>query len=94
MLTNIDRKVALRGAMLLLLALSVAACANQPAPEVTHPLPGLLWGLVHGFLAPISFIGSLFLDMRMYAFPNDGLWYDFGFVAGSGILFGGGSRAV
>lgn len=91
---KIDKKLALRGAMLLLLTLSVAACANQPTPQVTHPLPGLLWGLVHGFLAPLSFIGSLFLDMRMYAFPNDGLWYDFGFVVGSGILFGGGSRAV
>lgn len=91
---KIDRKGALRGAMLLLLALSVAACANQPAPMVTQPLPGLLWGLAHGFLAPLSFIGSLFLDMRMYAFPNDGLWYDFGFVVGSGILFGGGSRAI
>ncbi|MFV3076960.1 hypothetical protein [Niveispirillum fermenti] len=89
-----DAKPVMRAAMLLLLALSVTACANQPSPDVVQPLPGLLWGVVHGFLAPLSFIGSLFLDIRMYAFPNDGLWYDAGFVLGSGILFGGGSRAV
>jgi len=29
----------------------------------------------------------------MYAVNNNGGWYDFGFVLGAGILFGGGSRA-
>lgn len=87
-------KQALRIGMLLLLAASMAACAHQPAVNSAVAIPGILWGLLHGFIAPISFVGSLFLDVRMYAFPNDGLWYDFGFVLGSGILFGGGSRAV
>lgn len=88
------KKQIVRIGMLLLLAVTVTACANQPTPTSVQPLPGLLWGLVHGFLAPFTFIGSLFLDMRIYAFPNNGLWYDFGFVLGSGILFGGGSRSI
>jgi hypothetical protein len=29
----------------------------------------------------------------MYAVNNNGGWYDFGFVIGTGILFGGGSSA-
>jgi hypothetical protein len=29
----------------------------------------------------------------MYAKNNNGGWYDFGFVLGSGILFGGGVKA-
>jgi hypothetical protein len=29
----------------------------------------------------------------MYGVNNNGGWYDFGFVIGAGIIFGGGSRA-
>jgi hypothetical protein len=51
-----------------------------------------LW---HGLIAPISFFGSLVSDnIAMYAMNNNGGWYDFGFVIGAGILFGGGSRAA
>jgi hypothetical protein len=32
-------------------------------------------------------------SIAMYAVNNNGGWYDFGFVLGAGILFGGGSRA-
>ena len=28
----------------------------------------------------------------MYAVNNNGGWYDFGFVLGAGILFGGGGK--
>jgi hypothetical protein len=62
-------------------ALCLVACASQPAP-VSHQVPGLLAGFFHGFIAIISLIGSLFLDIRIYEFPNGGFWYDFGFVAG------------
>ena len=55
---------------------------------------GFLSGLWHGIIAPVSFFGSLFSDsIAMYAVNNNGGWYDFGFVLGAGILFGGGSRA-
>ena len=53
--------------------------------------PYTFWGgLWHGIIAPFSFIGSLFMeDVAMYALNNNGSWYDFGFVLGAGILFGG-----
>jgi len=61
---------------------------------VTDEPYGFLWGLWHGLIAPISFIGSLIWDdIAMYAVNNNGGWYDFGFVLGAGILFGGGGKA-
>lgn len=55
---------------------------------------GFWSGLWHGIIAPLSFIGSLLSDkIAMYAINNNGAWYNFGFVLGAGILFGGGSKA-
>jgi L-amino acid N-acyltransferase YncA len=34
-------------------------------------------GLLHGLVAPFALIGSLFYDVRIYAVPNSGSWYDF-----------------
>lgn len=51
-------------------------------------------GLLHGALAPISFVGSLFLnDVAIYAVPNNGGWYDFGFLMGLCVWAGGGAAA-
>jgi hypothetical protein len=51
-------------------------------------------GLWHGIVSPFSFIGSLFSDnIALYAVNNNGGWYDFGFVLGAGILFGGSTSA-
>jgi hypothetical protein len=84
---------------ILLLAVSVfllTACAdvtNIDACKTTDPY-GFLGGLWHGIIAPVSFFLSLFMDdVAMYAVNNNGGWYDFGFVLGAGILFGGGSQA-
>lgn len=73
-----------------------ASCA-----EVSHvqnclvdPPYGFWSGLWHGCIAPFSFFGSLFSDkIAMYAINNNGAWYNFGFVLGAGIIFGGGSKA-
>lgn len=73
-----------------------SACADKADVQacVTAAPYGFLGGLWHGIIAPLSFFGSLFIDnVAMYAVNNNGGWYDFGFVLGAGILFGGGSRA-
>ena len=81
---------------LLLIVLLLTGCADVTAIEecVTTTPYGFWGGLWHGMIAPFSFIGSLIWDdIAMYAVNNTGNWYNFGFVLGSGILFGGGSKA-
>lgn len=74
----------------------LSSCADViPIDECLYDEPyGFLGGLWHGIIAPFSFIGSLFFDdIAMYAVNNNGNWYNFGFVIGAGILFGGSSKA-
>ena len=73
------------GAVLLMAAVG---CAHQPTPTEIDP-PGFLMGFVHGFLILFSLIGSIFKDVRIYAFPNSGGWYDFGFFLGAAFFLGG-----
>ena len=42
---------------------------------------------------PFSFIASFFTDVRIYSFPNAGRWYDFGFIIGAMMIWGGGGAA-
>jgi hypothetical protein len=75
-----------------LIVLIVASCtATQPhIVSFVKCGPGFWKGLWHGFIAPISFIVSLFSDhLRIYAYPNAGKWYDFGFMLGIGGFSGG-----
>jgi hypothetical protein len=62
-------------------SLYLAACATQPDPAV-HQAPGIFIGFLHGFIAIPSLVGSLFMQIRIYEFPNSGFGYDFGFVTG------------
>ncbi len=75
-------------ACVIAIALLISGCAHQPKPLAYEP-PGFWSGLLHGFLILFSFIGSLFTDVRIYAFPNSGGWYDFGYLIGAAIFFGG-----
>ena len=74
-----------------LLMLLVAGCAHQP-PAPGSDLPGFFLGLLQGYISLFSLIGSLFFDVRIYAFPNSGWWYDLGFVLGVMAFYGSGSR--
>lgn len=74
------------------LAALVSACARQIDAGVSAApdTPGFLWGMWHGFIFPWSWIGSLFSpDIAVYAVPNSGGWYDFGFFLGITVLGGG-----
>jgi hypothetical protein len=72
-----------RAGLLAVVVLMVyAGCATQPPTTVVES-PGFLMGLVHGIVVPFSFVGSLLSrDIRVYAFPNSGILYDFGFLLG------------
>lgn len=80
----------------LAVGLLFSSCAEVADIEgcVTAEPYSFLFGLWHGVIAPVSFVLSVFFeDIAMYAVNNTGGWYDFGFVLGAGILFGGGGNA-
>ena len=85
--------ISVAAVILLLTAVSCAETVDIKSCVTDEPA-GFLKGLWHGIIAPISFFVSLFSDhVAIYAVNNNGGWYDFGFVIGAGILFGGGGRA-
>jgi len=78
-------------ALLIGCTLLLASCATQPAPDALDP-PGFFSGLWNGFTIFFALIGHLFDDsIRIYAFPNSGGWYDFGFFLGACIFGGAGA---
>ncbi len=82
------------------MALLLAACAAGANPEAGVPgtdgdVAGFWLGLWHGLIAPITFIVSLFSDtVNIYEVHNNGNWYNFGFILGAGVWFGGGSQSA
>ena len=85
--------------LLLLGALFMMSCAGGPntAAHIAASdgnLAGFWLGLWDGMIAPITFIISLFSNnVSFYEVHNNGGWYNFGFVLGAGILFGGSGSA-
>ena len=73
--------------------LLLSACAAQQSADAVAPAaPGFWLGLWHGFIFPIAWIVSLFADkVAIYAVPNSGGWYDFGYFLGI-VVFGVGAR--
>jgi hypothetical protein len=76
------------------LCLALTACATQPETAVPEAPPGFLKGLWHGFIMLFSLIGSAFMDVRIYAYPNQGGWYDLGFFIGAAMFLGGGGAST
>ncbi|RIA35436.1 hypothetical protein DFR49_4213 [Hephaestia caeni] len=73
---------------------ALAACARQVSSAVEHgaDTPGFLLGLWHGFIFPVAWVLSLFMpDVAIYAVPNNGGWYDFGYFVGI-VFLGVGAR--
>jgi hypothetical protein len=81
--------------ILVLLVLALTGCAPGPnkltgSPDQEGEVSGFWRGLWQGIIAPITFIISLFSDkVDMYEVHNNGGWYNFGFLLGMMIIFGG-----
>ncbi|WP_301074929.1 hypothetical protein [Sphingomonas sp.] len=78
------------------LAVLLAGCATQVSSAVAHTpdTPGFLLGLWHGFIFPVAWLLSLFMpDVAIYAVPNNGGWYDFGYFVGI-VFLGVGARST
>ena len=83
----------MKRALALVLILALTACAVQSNNVVQPGAPGFWLGVWHGFIFPISFIVSLFKpDIAVYAVPNNGTWYDFGYFVGI-VFLGVGARS-
>jgi len=82
--------------MVLIFAISlliVSGCApgNVRFDENTA---GFWAGLWHGLISFFTFIIGLFSDtVRIYETNNSGGWYDFGFILGIAIFWGGGCKS-
>jgi hypothetical protein len=72
--------------------LKTACAATQAAGAISPGAPGFLLGLWHGIIFPLAWLVSLFTDkVAIYAVPNNGGWYDFGYFLGI-VVFGVGAR--
>lgn len=73
--------------LLVLFALVLLSGCAEVSPHakicITSNPYGFWGGFWHGITIPFSWIGSLFnKDIAIYAYNNNGGWYDFGFVLG------------
>lgn len=73
--------------IVLIVVSTLSSCANRESVEICldgHAY-GFWGGLWHGFIAPFDLIGMIFWDdVTMYAQNNNGAFYGFGFLIGSG----------
>jgi hypothetical protein len=81
------KNTVLFGLSLCALAFLLSGCATQDPTTVVSTGPGFFTGLWHGMVAPLAFIGHLFDEsIAVFAVPNNGGWYTFGFLVGLGGL--------
>ena len=72
--------------------LRTACVATQQASTVAANAPGFWQGLWHGLIFPLAWVVSLFTNsVAVYAVPNDGGWYNFGYFLGI-VVFGVGAK--
>ncbi len=80
--------------------LFLAGCAAGPnglahSAGANGSVAGFWLGLWHGFICPVTFIISLFSDkVHLYEVHNNGGWYNFGFLLGACMIFGGGGKSA
>ena len=89
-----NRPRILRLAVTALALMALAACATQAPGTVVEgdEIPGFFSGIWHGMIFPVAWFFSLFAEpgeLSVYAVPNTGGGYNFGFFIGISLLGGG-----
>ena len=76
--------------LLFTVSLLLTGCIPGDGTYTTSNPAGFLWGVWHGWIAPVSLIGSIFNHkLRVYEVMNTGWWYDFSFYMAIVGGFGG-----
>lgn len=76
--------------VIVLMILLLSACAPGMTDHGPNKRAGFLWGIWHGWIAPISLIISLFRpEVSIYEPNNTGFGYDLGFYLAVVGGFGG-----
>lgn len=84
------KKIILLVIMIVLVLLTFTGCMPGDGTYSVERPAGFLWGIWHGWVAPISLIrGLLNKNIRVYEVMNTGYWYDFGFYIAIISGFGG-----
>lgn len=85
--------------LIILVILLFSSCAHvvdiDKCVAIDAKVYGFWNGLWHGLVSIITFIGSLFNDdITVYAFNNNGAWYNLGFLLGVGGFSKGSTHTV
>ena len=86
--------------IILVMLIAISGCAAGPNELVNLPddegeVAGFWQGLWHGVISPFVFLISLISDtVHIYEIHNNGGWYNFGFMLGASIIFGGSGRGA
>lgn len=93
------KKYLIGGIIIIIMMSFFIACTAGPnemenkEKEDGH-VAGFFQGLWHGIISLVTLIISLFnKNVSVYEIYNNGGWYDFGFILGMMIIYGGSSGA-
>ncbi|GGB84618.1 hypothetical protein GCM10007424_25830 [Flavobacterium suaedae] len=72
--------------LILVMLFLLVSCARHTSCDFpTEEQYGFWSGLLHGIISPIGLVGMLIYDdVAVFAPNNNGAWYAFGFLLGSG----------
>jgi hypothetical protein len=84
-------KIAIYASIIAVAAIMLTGCLPGDGTSSSSKPAGFLWGIWHGWIAPISLIVEIFRrDIRIYEPANAGFWYDLGYymavIGGFGSL--------
>lgn len=81
--------------LLIISSIALSSCAAGDAKFTAETPAGFFYGLWHGVISFISLIIHLFnSNVSVYEINNTGGWYDFGFLLGVTMIWGGSSHAA